>query len=97
MVKGAAEFPGPCCHPCMRPRQKFSAFKIFRLFLVVIILTMIFISWSYAFNTTIREVFGLGESIRDTFIIAVICTVLGIGILKLLNVKPEDAIGMDLE
>lgn len=96
LVKTSSEFPGPCCHPCSNPRPKMGIFKILRLFVVIIVLTVIFISWSYAINMSVRQIFGLGETIKDVYLVAIISSILGIALLKIFNVKVEDAIDMDI-
>jgi hypothetical protein len=59
--------------------------------------TLILVVWSVALTTAIQKIFKLGESVRDSFLVAIIATILGIVVLKLLKIDVKAALGPNLE
>lgn len=89
------EYPN-CVVPCPRPVKKFSILRTLKLLITVVIFTVIIITWGILIEQCLREVLHLGDSLKDALLVAVLFTIIGIGIVKMFNINIEDAIGIDI-
>jgi hypothetical protein len=67
-----------------------------KIFLVAIIITLIIITWAIAMEQGLRQLLKFGDSTRDGFMVAIISTIIGIVLLRILNIDIDDAIGIDI-
>ncbi len=68
-----------------------------KVLIVGIIGTLILAVWSVVITTSIRHYLNIGHSVRDAIIVAIVSTILGIIVLKIVQVDIKTALGSSIE
>ena len=85
-----------CVIPCKPPKQPGSIWRTTKLLIVVVLLTGIIIAWATPIHQVVRGALNFDGSPRSNLSMAILWTIVGVVIIRCMNVNFDDAVGVEI-